>query len=114
MALLLPIGSFAQSSETITPKALDNKAEVIKIKQDNQDTLNASVTDLEKENNQLEKETMILKSEQTDILASIIKNESNLTALNKLENKTTNTGVIIINKEALIGVVNDSPLKNIN
>lgn len=86
--LLLPVSGFAQSSEAITPKALDSKAEVIKIKQDNQDNLNTSVTELEKENNQLEKEIITLKAEEVDINSGIKKNETSLELLTKIKNPT--------------------------
>ncbi|MBC7472370.1 MAG: mechanosensitive ion channel [candidate division SR1 bacterium] len=86
--MLLPISGYAQSSEAITPKALDTKAEVIKIKQDNQDNLNTSVAELEKENNQLEKEIITLRAEETDINSNIKKNEASLELLTKVTNPT--------------------------
>lgn len=82
------VGASAQVNDTVTPKDLDNKAEVIKIKQDSQDTLNTSVTDLEKENNQLEKEILALKTENADADAQIKKN---LTTIDNLQKTLAST-----------------------
>jgi small-conductance mechanosensitive channel len=83
-----PVVGLAQSAESVTPKDLDTKAEVIKIKQSNQDTLNKSVAELEKENNQLEKDIVALKIEEIDINTNIKKNESSIELLNKILNQT--------------------------
>jgi small-conductance mechanosensitive channel len=84
LALLTNVPSVsAQTKDNITPKDLDNKVEVIKIKQDNQDTLNTSVAELEKQNNQLEKEIVTLKADEVDINTAIKKNELALEQLAK-------------------------------
>jgi small-conductance mechanosensitive channel len=83
LMLSLPVIGNAQISDTVTPKDLDSKAEVIKIKQDNQATLNTSVADLEKENSQLEKDILALKTDNTDIDAQIKKNQATLENFDK-------------------------------
>jgi uncharacterized membrane protein (DUF485 family) len=86
--LSLPVLGYAQPTDTITPKDLDNKAEVIKIKQDSQDTLNTSVTELEKENSQLEKDILTLTTESTGIESESKKNEIVIDTLAQITNKT--------------------------
>jgi small-conductance mechanosensitive channel len=88
--LASPLGVSAQTIDNVTPKDLDNKVEVIKIKQDNQDTLNTSVAELEKQNNQLEKDIVTLQATEVDLNTTIKKNETSLEQLNKLATPTPN------------------------
>ena len=83
------VQAVAQSTDTVTPKDLDNKVEVIKIKQSNQDVLNTSITDLEKENNQLEKDILTLKVESTDIDVYIKKNDLRISILQNTQTPQT-------------------------
>jgi small-conductance mechanosensitive channel len=106
------ITTAAQSIDAVTPKGLDNKVEVIKIKQDTQDTLNTSVTELEKQNTLLDKEILTLKSEEVDINTAIKKKEVTLEQLNKIENPTATKEVEAIT--ATIKELNDKKTVNQN
>jgi small-conductance mechanosensitive channel len=85
---LFPVISHAQSPlDIISPKDLDTKAEVIKIKQDGQQSLNSQITDLEKENTALTKDIGAIQASIAQIEATI---NTNLITIQTIENTPTN------------------------
>ncbi len=83
LVAFLPTVAFAQSPfDIISPKDLDSQAEVIKIKQDGQDSLQTQITNLEKENTDLTKQIGVLQTEIADI-DGVIKKDS--VSINLLE-----------------------------
>jgi small-conductance mechanosensitive channel len=67
VSLLVSTSTFAQTTDAISANQLDQKANIIKIKQDSQSNLNNSISVLEKENGILEKEILDLKKANTEI-----------------------------------------------
>jgi small-conductance mechanosensitive channel len=85
---LFPVISHAQSPlDIISPKDLDTKAEVIKIKQDGQQSLNSQITDFEKENTAFTKDIGAIQASIAQIDATI---KTNLTTIQTIENTPTN------------------------
>jgi small-conductance mechanosensitive channel len=106
MGALFPSVAFAQSPlDIISPKDLDSQAEVIKIKQDGQDSLQTQVTSLEKENTELTKQIGLLQANIADI-DGIIKKDS--ASINLLETSPP-TGKNITDE---IAKLNDTISKN--
>jgi small-conductance mechanosensitive channel len=95
--------TFAQTADAVSPDILDQKANIIKIKQDNQAALSGSISDLEKLNTELEKEILELKKINTEIEAKNVKTIENSTNLGtNLTKITQNEAKIFANKQTIL------------